>query len=107
MKKVFVVVSMIAFALVLSACSYTSEMFGGGSASHDSYIDNNVITAKVKAALIQDPDIKNNNISVNTYHGQVQLSGYVDSKAEVKKAERIAASVPGVMKVKNQLIVKK
>lgn len=107
MKKALVFIPVIASVLVLSACSYTSDMFGGNEpTAKDSYINSNVITAKVKAALIQDPDIKNNNISVNTYHGQVQLSGYVDSKAEVKKAGRIAASIPGVLKVKNQLIVK-
>lgn len=106
MKKVLLLIPILLSILTLSACNYTNSLLGNDLTSQDSYIDNNVITAKVKAALIQDPQIKNNSISVNTYHGQVQLSGYVDSKAEVKRAARIAASIPGVMRVKNNLTVK-
>lgn len=102
MKKYLVSIVVI-IAMSLSACN----MLGSSDAGNQQYFDSNIVTAKVKAALIQDPDIRNNNIGVSTYHGQVQLSGFVDSKAEVKKAARIAASIPGVLKVKNNLVVKK
>ena len=92
------------FFLSLTGCSYFSDKDNYKYDPNDNYLSDQVITAKVKAALIQDPDIKNNNVSVNTHNGIVQLSGFVDTKYEVKKAARIAASIPGVMKVKNHLI---
>ncbi len=64
------------------------------------------ITAKVKAALLQDPDIKSLDVSVETYRGHVLLSGFVEDENQVRKAERIAAGVRGVVSVKNALIVK-
>ncbi len=91
--------------LVLTACSSLPDFYGNNTGNHQ-YMDDRVVTAKVRAALIEDPQIKNNNVSVNTYQGQVQLSGYVDSKAERKHAARVAAEVPGVLKVKNNLVIK-
>lgn len=70
------------------------------------YVSDSVLTAKVKAALVKDLHLKGFDISVETYHGTVQLSGFVDSKEQVARAGEIAASVQGVNTVKNSLIVK-
>ena len=70
------------------------------------YIDDSVITTKVKAAILDEPSLKVFQINVETYQGVVQLSGFVDSAQSVKKAGEVAGSVEGVKEVKNDLIVK-
>jgi osmotically-inducible protein OsmY len=70
------------------------------------YLDNSVITANVKAGLLSDPYVKSFPITVNTYKGVVQLSGFVHSRAQANRAERIAGNVPGVRSVENDLIIK-
>jgi len=70
------------------------------------YVDDSVITTKVKSLLAQDDFLKSFQISVETYKGTVQLSGFVNSQQAIDKAVQIARSVKGVQSVKNNLIVK-
>ncbi|OPX97758.1 MAG: Osmotically-inducible protein Y precursor [Syntrophorhabdus sp. PtaU1.Bin002] len=70
------------------------------------YVDDSVITTKVKSLLAGDDFLKSFQISVETRKGVVQLSGFVDSQDAVSKAGQIAWSVKGVKSVKNSLIVK-
>jgi osmotically-inducible protein OsmY len=70
------------------------------------YVDDSVITTKVKALLAEDDFLKSFQISVETYQGTVQLSGFVNSQLAVNKADEIVRSVKGVKSVKNDLIVK-
>ncbi len=70
------------------------------------YLDDSVITTKVKALLAKDEALKAFEINVETHNGIVQLSGFVNSKATAEKAGRVAASVRGIKSVKNNLIVK-
>ena len=70
------------------------------------YVDDSVITTKVKSLLAQDDFLKSFQISVETFKGTVQLSGFVNSQNAVDKAGQIARSVKGVTSVKNNLIVK-
>jgi len=70
------------------------------------YFDDSVITTKVKAAVFNEPELKVLQINVETFKGEVQLSGFVDSQQSAKKAGEVAASVAGVKSVKNNLIVK-
>ena len=67
------------------------------------YIDDSVLTAKVKTALIESPDTKAHQINVETDHGVVQLSGCVDNAAAKTAATNVAKSVTGVKSVKNEL----
>ena len=69
-------------------------------------VDDSVITTKVKAAIFNDPSLKVFQINVETFKGEVQLSGFVDSAGSVKKAGEVARGVKGVKSVKNNLIVK-
>ena len=70
------------------------------------YVDDSVITTKVKALLANDDFFKSFEISVETFKGTVQLSGFVNSQKAVDKAGEIARSVKDVKSVKNDLIVK-
>jgi len=86
-------------ALISCAGSRTSESSG-------QYVDDSVITTKVKTALLVDPDVKSLDIGVETFKGVVQLSGFVNSAEQARKAVEIAKSVEGVRSVKNSLVVK-
>jgi len=70
------------------------------------YIDDAVITTKVKTQLAADDFLKSFRISVETYKGTVQLSGFVDSQQAVNRAGEIARDVKGVTAVKNDLVVR-
>jgi osmotically-inducible protein OsmY len=69
-------------------------------------IDDGVITAKVKTALIEDPVTKARQISVETYRGIVQLSGFVDTTAEKNRAAEVTKKIVGVKDVRNSLEIK-
>ncbi len=86
---------------VFLGCASTQKREGTGE-----YIDDSVITTKVKSAILNEPSLKVFQINVETYKGEVQLSGFVDSAQMVKKAGEVARSVKGVTSVKNNLIVK-
>jgi osmotically-inducible protein OsmY len=70
------------------------------------YIDDSTITTKVKAAIFNDPSLKGFQINVETFKGEVQLTGSVDSNQIVNKAGEVARDVGGVKSVKNDLVVK-
>jgi osmotically-inducible protein OsmY len=86
----------------IAACASTSKQSGTGE-----YVDDTVITTKVKSLLAADDFLKSFEISVETYKGTVQLSGFVDSQNAINKAGEIARDVQGVSSVKNNLIVKR
>jgi ABC-type transporter Mla maintaining outer membrane lipid asymmetry permease subunit MlaE len=70
------------------------------------YVDDSVITTKVKAVILEDDSLKSLQISVKTFKGVVQLSGFVDSARSVNRAGELAGTVEGVRSVKNDLLVK-
>jgi osmotically-inducible protein OsmY len=74
--------------------------------SSGEYVDDSTITTKVKAAIFNDPALKVFQINVETFKGEVQLSGFVDSAQNASKAGTVARGVGGVKSVKNSLIVK-
>lgn len=96
--KSFLAVLLIA---VFAGCAGTSKQTSTGE-----YLDDSVITTKVKALVFNEPSLKVLQIKVETFKGEVQLSGFVDSVESVRKAEEVARSVAGVKSVKNSLIVK-
>lgn len=95
----FIVVLMMIAAFV--ACASTPKQEGTGE-----YVDDSVITAKIKTKLATDDFLKSFQIGVESRKGIVQLSGFVDSQAAVNKAGEIASGVEGVKSVKNDLIVR-
>lgn len=95
--------SLFASLLILSlvACAPTAKREGTGE-----YIDDALITTKVKAALAADPNVKATEVNVETFKGAVQLSGFVSSPEAINKAVEIARGVQGVRGVKNNMVVK-
>jgi len=88
------------FALLLG-CAGTSTREGTGE-----YVDDTVITTKVKAAIFGEPSLKSAEINVETFKGTVQLSGFVNSRADITKAVDVARGVAGVKSVKNDMRLK-
>ena len=82
-------------------CASTEKREGTGE-----YIDDSVITTKVKAAIFNEPSLKSAEINVETFKGVVQLSGFVSSRIAESKAIEVASSVKGVKSVKNDMRVK-
>ena len=82
-------------------CASTSQQEGTGE-----YVDDAVITTKVKAAIFNEPTLKSTEINVETFKGVVQLSGFVNSQADISKAVSLARSVKGVTGVKNDMRLK-
>ena len=95
----YFVLLMLMVAFVACASTRTQESTG-------EYVDDSVITTKVKALLAEDDFLKSFQISVETHKGTVQLSGSAGSQKAIDKAGEIARSVKGVKSVKNDLIVK-
>lgn len=91
----------IAFIAVSVGCSSTKTKESTGQ-----FIDDAAITAKVKAKLFDDPVVRGTAISVETFKGTVQLSGFANSKEEANKAESLAKSVEGVRTVRNSIVLK-
>lgn len=104
MKKTNILIGcLVALMLItaFAACASSPKQESTGE-----YVDDSVITTKVKALLAADDFLKSFEIGVETRKGIVQLSGFVDSQKAVNKAVEIARSVGGVKSVKNSLIVK-
>ena len=89
--------AVVSFALSAS----TRQQEGAGE-----YLDDSVITAKVKAAILNEATLKVAEINVETFKGVVQLSGFVNSAADITKAVEVARSVGGVKSVKNDMRLK-
>lgn len=81
------------------AATQTKEGTGG-------YIDDSVITTKVKAAIFNEPTLKSTEINVETFKGAVQLSGFVNSQADINKAVEVTRKIDGVRSVKNDMRLK-
>ena len=82
-------------------CASTATSEGTGE-----YVDDSVVTTKVKTAIFNEPTLKSAEINVETFKGTVQLSGFVNSQGDVNKAVAVARSVKGVTAVKNDMRVK-
>jgi osmotically-inducible protein OsmY len=96
--RYFVLLALIAF---LAACASTRTQESTGE-----YVDDSVITTKVKSLLAADDFLKSFQIGVESFKGVVQLSGFVNTQKAVDKAVEITRSVKGVKSVKSDLIVK-
>ncbi|UZR29797.1 BON domain-containing protein [Methylococcus mesophilus] len=82
-------------------CASTQTQEGTGE-----YVDDSVITSKVKTAIFSEPSLSSAEINVETFKGVVQLSGFVNSRADINKAVAVARGVGGVKSVKNDMRLK-
>lgn len=93
---------LLSFLLIaVAGCASTMKSEGTGE-----YVDDTVITTKVKAEIFNEPTLKSRELNVETFKGIVQLSGFVSSQADINKAMQVARSVKGVKSVKNDMQVK-
>ena len=82
-------------------CASTAKQEGLGE-----YVDDSVITTKVKTAIFNDASLKSAEINVETFKGAVQLSGFVGSQSNMLRAVDVANAVAGVKSVKNDMRIK-
>jgi osmotically-inducible protein OsmY len=99
--KLFSSVFLALTLLAASGCTSTPTQEGTRE-----YLDDSVITSKVKAAILNEPSLSSAEINVETFKGVVQLSGFVNSRADIRKAEAVARDVIGVTSVKNDMRLK-
>lgn len=104
MSNSFRTLSAFLLALMLAAvvgCAAPSKQQTTGE-----YIDDSVVTTRVKAAIWDDPTLRANEISVETFDGVVQLSGFVSSQNDINKAVILTRGIKGVKSVKNDMRLK-
>lgn len=100
--KLIVCVALLAAAPVAYVgCSSTATRQSTGE-----YIDDAVITTKVKTALARNDQVNAFAVKVETYNGIVQLSGFVDTPEEKREAALEAQAVAGVVDVQNNISIK-
>jgi osmotically-inducible protein OsmY len=100
LNRFLAILAALAMAVTLG-CASTAKTEGTGE-----YVDDTVITAKVKTAILGESTLKSTEINVETFKGIVQLSGFVNSQSDVNKAVVVAQNVKGVKSVKNDMRVK-
>jgi osmotically-inducible protein OsmY len=99
--KRFTAAALAILMFAIAGCAGTAKTEGTGE-----YIDDTVITAKVKAAILNEPTLKSAEVNVETFKGVVQLSGFVTSQANIYKAVEVTRGVKGVTNVKNDMRLK-
>lgn len=97
----FIAILAASMAFMVAGCSPTGTHRGTGE-----YVDDAVITSKVKAAFAADPTVKATDVQVETFRGTVQLSGFVESRESAQKAVELARQVKGVKEVRNNTVLK-
>ena len=100
LNRILAILAALAMAVTLG-CASTAKTEGTGE-----YVDDTVITAKVKTAILGESTLKSAEINVETFKGTVQLSGFVNSQSDVNRAVVVAKNVKGVKSVKNDMRVK-
>ncbi len=101
LSRIMKIMSSVALIAAFMGCASTQKHETAGE-----YVDDSVITTRVKSAIFGEETLKSLQINVKTYQGTVQLSGFVDSTKSVAKAGEVARSIKNVSSVKNDLIVK-
>lgn len=92
---------LLAISIGLTACASGQKQEGTAE-----YLDDTVLTTKVKTAILEEPTLKSTEINVETFKGVVQLSGFVNSEESVNRAIEVARGVKGVKSVQNSMQLK-
>lgn len=101
LRPLFAALCIASSVIALTACASKPRHEGAGE-----YVDDSLITGKVKAAILGDEQLKVMEIIVETFKGVVQLSGFVSSKQSAQKAVEVARAVNGVQSVINKMTIK-
>ena len=97
------------FTTLLSTIVLTAVLGCASTRTHEGsgeYVDDSVITTKVKAAMLRTPDVNASEIKVETFKGIVQLSGFVSTTGDMQRAIVVASAVNGVKSVSNEMQLK-
>jgi hyperosmotically inducible protein len=94
--------------ILIAGCNPPQEAVGTPpvATTVGTQIDDSVVTARVKSALLADPDVRSSNLKVETRKGEVQLSGFVDDQAQLDHAIAVTRGVPGVSNVEDKMVQK-
>nr|WP_315187176.1 BON domain-containing protein [uncultured Albidiferax sp.] len=96
-----------ALSLSIVACSKPAETVATPAPTTvGTEIDDTVLTTTVKTALLADSEVKSLDVKVETRKGEVMLSGFVDSQAQIERATAVAQAVAGVKSVDNKMALK-
>lgn len=104
MRKLTFLFANIIIAIAVAAtggCASTKTSEGTGE-----YFDDSWITTRVKATILNEPTLKSSEINVETFKGEVQLSGFVSSEENIRKAVTLTKEVKGVKTVKNDMRIR-
>jgi len=99
--RILLVAAMTGLSLVTAGCAVSRNQSTVGE-----YVDDTVITTRVKTKLLEDPVTGGMSIKVETLNGTVSLSGFAKSQAEKAQAEKLARATAGVKQVSNNLLVR-
>jgi osmotically-inducible protein OsmY len=100
--RAFAAIALIASVGAFAGCTTSSNT----TETTGQYVDDATITTKVKSAILAEPGLKTMQIGVETYKNVVQLSGFVDNDQTRTRAADVAAKIPGVKSVRNDLVTK-
>jgi len=94
--------------IFVAGCNKPQDMTGAPppSTTVGTEIDDSVVTARVKSALLADPDVKSYGFKVETRKGEVQLSGFVDNQTQIDRAIAVTRGVAGVKSIDNKVSLK-
>jgi osmotically-inducible protein OsmY len=101
LTKIFSATFLALSLMTAAGCASTARHEGTGE-----YVDDSVITTKVKAMLFDEPNLRSGQINVETFKGVVQLSGFVSTRSDINRAVEVARGVKGVTSVKNDMRLK-
>jgi osmotically-inducible protein OsmY len=91
----------VASVALLAACAGSPRTESTGE-----YVEDSVLTGRVKAAILAEPSLRSMEINVETFKGRVQLSGFVNSQADIDRAVAMVRGMSGVSSVKNDMRLK-
>lgn len=109
MKNATQRISVLLIAAASAAAVLTGVTGCASTATQEStgqYMDDTAITAKVKTAIFNDASLKSAEINVETFKGVVQLSGFVNSAADIQRAVQLVQGISGVRSVRNDMRLK-
>jgi hyperosmotically inducible protein len=108
--KMITAISLAVLLMSTLGCASTSENESKSASTKNEsageYLDDSIITTRVKTAVFNEETLKSSEINVETFKGVVQLSGFVISQADIDKAVEITRNIKGVTSVKNNMQLK-
>lgn len=109
MHTVILILSITLIGIVVAGCNETQEATGGSKPSVTLKVEvkDDIVTARVKTALLGDEEINSYDIAVITLKGDVKLTGVVDSQSQIDYVVKLVRSIEGVHSIHDELTIKR